>query len=182
MSITGAVPAIGTPAACVPEMTIIELKPDNSHSELYFPSCVRIPRCSGCCPSQRLHCVALNKSFEDISVSIDYRVISCSDLLFQVIRVKYSPTELRLKFEGFKVFRIEKHDKCNCDCIQKSSQCSAKQIYSESECRCLCPDTSSVHECQKSGHKFWDHNRCQCECKSVPFCSTGMVFNRTTCR
>ncbi|CAG2120473.1 unnamed protein product, partial [Medioppia subpectinata] len=126
MDVNEEMPRIGSPAACIPEMKIVELQTTNSGDELYYPSCVRIPRCSGCCSSQRLQCVAINTSFEDISV----KTIS-----FSVIRVKYSTAERRLKFEGFKVFRIERHDTCLCECIQKSTDCLPKQIYSERECR-----------------------------------------------
>ena len=103
-------------------------------------------------------------------------------MFFQVIRVKYSPIEKRLKFEGFKVFRIEKHNNCKCDCIQKQNDCSSNQIYSESECRCHCADSSAANDCQNSQNKYWDHNQCDCKCKSVPFCSTGLVFDNSTCR
>ncbi|CAG2172121.1 unnamed protein product [Oppiella nova] len=156
MDINEEIPRIASPAACIPEMKIIELQATNSGDELYYPSCVRIPRCSGCCLSQRLQCVPILTSFEDISV----------------IRVKYSTVERRLKFEGFKVFRIERHDMCSCDCIQKAVDCSPKQIYSESECRCLCPNVS----------RYWDYNDCDCKCKSMPLCSTGFSFNNITCR
>lgn len=64
------VPKIAKPAGCVPEMKIIELESTHSSNELYFPSCIRMSRCSGCCPSQRLHCIPINTSFEDITVNL----------------------------------------------------------------------------------------------------------------
>lgn len=99
-----------------------------------------------------------------------------------MIRVKYSTEEKRLKFEGFKVFRIEKHDNCSCDCIQKASDCSPNQIYSQSECRCLCPNNNEVNECQNVDNKYWDYSQCNCKCKSMPLCSTGFLFNDISCR
>ncbi|XP_054163161.1 uncharacterized protein LOC128960995, partial [Oppia nitens] len=159
-------PKIASPAGCIPEKKIIELETPDNDNELYYPSCIRISRCSGCCSSERLQCVALNTSFEDISV----------------IRVKYSSDERRLKFEGFKVFRIERHDRCVCDCIQKAFHCKPNQVYSDSECRCLCPNVSQIIDCQNSDYKQWDYNLCECKCKSIQLCSTGFVFNNNICR
>lgn len=99
-----------------------------------------------------------------------------------MIRVKYSTSENRLKFEGFKVFRIEKHDNCSCDCIQKASDCRAAQTYLKSECRCVCPNLIEANECQLDVNKYWDYNDCQCKCKSVPLCSSGLIHSNITCK
>lgn len=63
-------PKISNPAGCSLEMKIIELQIHKEYNEIYFPSCVRVPRCSGCCSSKRLLCKPLKKSFDDISVSL----------------------------------------------------------------------------------------------------------------
>lgn len=63
-------PVISSPAGCDVEMRTIEIKDPVNRNELYYPWCVRLPRCSGCCPSSRLQCVPTNISFVEINVSI----------------------------------------------------------------------------------------------------------------
>lgn len=50
----------------------LEAPQDN---ELYYPWCVRLPRCSGCCPSARLECVATNTSLVEVTVRTGLIVI-----------------------------------------------------------------------------------------------------------
>ena len=61
---------ISSPAGCDVEMRTIEIKDPLKSNELYYPWCVRIPKCSGCCPSSRLKCVPTNVSFVEINVSL----------------------------------------------------------------------------------------------------------------
>lgn len=61
-------PMITSPAGCDVEMRTVEIKDPVNKNELYYPWCVRIPRCSGCCPSSRLQCVPTNVSFVEINV------------------------------------------------------------------------------------------------------------------
>lgn len=96
--------------------------------------------------------------------------------------MRYSATENKFKFEGFKVFRIEKHDNCSCNCIQKAKDCTRAQIYSSSECRCLCPDAESARQCTADTNKLWDNNECKCKCASVQLCSSGLHYSNITCR
>lgn len=45
---------------------------DNQHSisqlNLYFPHCIRLPKCGGCCPSERLQCIARTFTLQNITV------------------------------------------------------------------------------------------------------------------
>lgn len=58
------------PVGCVPETTIAKLQEHSMVSEMLFPPCMKVERCSGCCPSKRLQCVPVNTSFEDVSVRL----------------------------------------------------------------------------------------------------------------
>lgn len=62
-------PPITSPAGCDVEKRTVEIEDKDKPHELYYPWCVRVPRCSGCCPSSRLRCVATNISHIEINVS-----------------------------------------------------------------------------------------------------------------
>lgn len=63
------IPRITSPAGCEVEMRTVEIKDPLKENELYYPWCVRVPRCSGCCPSNRLKCVPTNTSIIEVNVS-----------------------------------------------------------------------------------------------------------------
>ena len=98
-----------------------------------------------------------------------------------MLRVKYSHFEKRFVFQGFKVFRIEKHDSCACDCIQKTLDCSVGQVYVPEECRCKCKRSDLAKKCELQFNMYWDNNDCQCKCSKSMLCSTGFKFNNETC-
>ncbi|RWS30020.1 vascular endothelial growth factor A-like protein [Leptotrombidium deliense] len=157
---------ITDPAGCTPEMKTVQLNPVKAESELYFPWCVKLPRCSGCCPSRRLECVATKVTKVDITG----------------VKLQYSPISRKFKFKGLKVFKMDKHEQCSCQCIQKPADCTSTQVYRPEECRCVCRDMQNVIKCLQNHEKIWDRNICACKCKATLKCSTGFFFNDETCR
>ncbi|KAH9425502.1 Nucleolar complex protein 3 [Dermatophagoides pteronyssinus] len=130
-------------AECLPELQTIQLittAVGNNH-DLYYPHCIRLPRCSGCCPSQRLICRP--KSIINRNISI--------------IHIKYSNEQRKYRFNSIKNISIEYHQKCGCECIQKSNDCQYGQIYLENECRCVC----SLNDRLKCLH--FNYVSCRCE-------------------
>lgn len=145
----------------------------NNH-DLYYPHCIRLPRCSGCCPSQRLICRP--KSIINRNISI--------------IHIKYSNEQRKYRFNSIKNISIEYHQKCGCECIQKSNDCQYGQIYLENECRCVCSLNDRLKCLRKnqsnnnSNKKIlptfhqWNEINCQCQCR-LPLPTTTTLTNQT---
>lgn len=57
------------PATCSPENETLSIPTAPNRSEIYFPKCIKIPRCSGCCPSDRLTCQPTETSPVNVEVS-----------------------------------------------------------------------------------------------------------------
>ncbi|XP_075680126.1 PDGF- and VEGF-related factor 1 [Dermatophagoides pteronyssinus] len=182
-------------AECLPELQTIQLittAVGNNH-DLYYPHCIRLPRCSGCCPSQRLICRP--KSIINRNISI--------------IHIKYSNEQRKYRFNSIKNISIEYHQKCGCECIQKSNDCQYGQIYLPNECRCVCSLNDRLKCLRKnqsnnnSNKKIlptfhqWNEINCQCQCR-LPLstltnqtntisihqknCPFGLHFNYVSCR
>ncbi|OTF79709.1 hypothetical protein BLA29_010140, partial [Euroglyphus maynei] len=76
-------------AECVPELKTVPLiaaasagnddddggggQHRSNNQDLYYPHCIRLPRCGGCCPSQRLVCRPKSITWRNISVSRNYK-------------------------------------------------------------------------------------------------------------
>ncbi|RWS09096.1 vascular endothelial growth factor A-like protein [Dinothrombium tinctorium] len=159
-------PKITAPAGCSPELKTVEIKSNAPESEIYFPWCVKLPRCSGCCSSRRLECVATKRTTVDITG----------------VRLQYLAENSKFRLKGLKVFKMDKHEECSCQCIQKASDCNELQMYRAEECRCVCRDLQKVLQCIQQRNKFWDQGNCTCLCKSTLNCSTGLRFDQNTCR
>ncbi|KAI1296628.1 hypothetical protein HDE_04995 [Halotydeus destructor] len=162
---TPRMPKISSPAGCAVELRTVELESPKEH-EMYYPWCVRLPRCSGCCPSSRLECVPTNVSYIDVTA----------------LRLRYAKFDQKFKFEGVKVFKMMKHESCQCQCIQQPEDCSQNQVYIPEECRCVCPDKKEADACSSLPFKIWNKENCSCSCRSRPLCSTGLFFDTETCR
>lgn len=160
------VPKLFAPAGCSPEIKTIELDSPKSKSELYFPWCVKLPRCSGCCPSKRLTCIPAITSYVNITVA----------------RLKYIGKGGKYKFLGVKTFQKEKHESCRCECRQKAKDCNQFQTYNHEECRCICSDVRAAALCMAQEDKYWDYNECACKCVAAHKCSSDLRFNEKTCR
>ena len=44
------------PSGCVPQLQPVRLPPDSDSSVMYWPSCVQLERCTGCCGHDALQC------------------------------------------------------------------------------------------------------------------------------
>lgn len=93
--------AILTPvqATCIPELTTVPLAVDKKTSNIYFPQCVRVKRCGGCCGVDLLSCQP-----EETQI-----------LNYAVFTAEYSG---RGKFSNLKkeIIQVEEHTKCKCSC------------------------------------------------------------------
>ena len=151
--------------SCTLEFKNVELpRPDDV--VLYYPMCVRIARCSGCCISSRLKCTPTNITEQSVEVTL----------------LKYNADRKKLIVTGIETYKFEKHEDCGCQCIQQASDCNHHQIYIPHECRCACRDSSKAAECSADVKKIWQSDQCSCVCKHRSSCTTGTVFNEDTCK
>ena len=65
---------ISQPANCQTEQHVVELdKPENG-AIIFWPSCVRIRRCGGCCTSAMLSCKPIATSVLNVTVSLSFQI------------------------------------------------------------------------------------------------------------
>lgn len=148
----------------------------------YLPSCVRVPRCSGCCEqsgfsSALYECVATGVRHE--------RVLQVSP------SIGHSPSARSLQVTR-RVVRVPVHTGCECRCRHNpTGQCAHPlQRFSQETCSCHCPPPPA----QCPGARFWDERQCGCQCAqhrpsylankpvSPVLCSSNLFFDDRKCR
>ena len=81
-----------------------------------------------------------------------------------------------------RIFKMEQHESCRCECIQQATDCNKYQSYRPEECRCVCNDpVARAEECSKS-NRIWNPDTCTCQCKYKHTCTTGTRFNHESCK
>lgn len=160
-------PKLTSPAGCQVEMKTVDIKDPLMETHVFYPWCVRVPRCSGCCPSIRLKCVPTKTSIVNVTaVQLDYE----------------GSLNGKFKYDGLRIFHLEKHESCRCECIQQQDDCNEHQVYRPEECRCLCKDPSKADDCKKRPDKIWIQDSCQCLCRQRFNCPTGSSFSEVSCK
>ncbi|XP_022245753.1 vascular endothelial growth factor A-like isoform X2 [Limulus polyphemus] len=151
-------------AGCEPESQIVELPKPVDPLIVIWPTCTRIKKCGGCCPSTLLECVPKKTS----------------KLSLKVLKAKYSKAgDETFQFQSFEVLKLDVHEKCSCECKEKPSDCTSQQTYRADECRCMCTNHESSESCGEN--QIWDSKDCGCKCKNYLNCSTGFYFNPRSC-
>lgn len=160
------IPMITPPASCQPEMQVVELEKPVNGASFIWPPCVRVPRCGGCCTSKLLSCLPVATSIYNVTV----------------LHVVYNPqTPDAFVSQGTRIYSLEQHDRCSCNCKQDASSCGVLQRFREDECRCVCTNQYQASLCT-GPKKIWDSLDCACKCRRIMDCSTGSYFNPLECR
>ncbi|CAG2173078.1 unnamed protein product [Oppiella nova] len=164
--------AYGVQAVCAPELRTVELEdsPDGDHNSIYFPKCVRIKRCGGCCgASQLLECSPTKKSYKTVRRAH--------------IRMKRSADGRPLPNLSHHSVSVEEHEECGCQCRVGPQQCDPfLHRYRLELCRCECLNARDQLECKSLGtYRIWDSSECRCKCIVTKLCSTGYYFDDHTC-
>lgn len=153
------------PATCKPELRTISLMENKDPTLIYYPMCVRLEQCGGCCNHELLECQPTKTSPVNVTLMMTNYVGNKT-----------------LKFIGKKTITLLKHEACSCDCKSKPKDCRGRQVYRKNECRCACVDEDEERECSEQPDKLWDSSTCQCTCREVQECSSGYVFDSSSCR
>lgn len=184
---------------CSLELQTIDLNAEYSTSMdtiRYYPSCMKVARCSGCCSGgnflyeQLYGCFPTGTIYKDI---IQYG---------QTIDKFARPGQNHIKIKQRKV-KVAIHTGCFCGCNNNPlGDCYYKQSqrFNNLTCKCECLESFKQIEidCGKrftfSGPMFWDKNRCECRCpqyyfgyiqnrpESNPVCLPGSRFDHKYCR
>lgn len=159
--------SIAKPANCQIEQHVIELEKPENEAMIFWPSCIRVRRCGGCCTSKLQACKPLQTSILHVTV----------------LQMKYNhQTPNSFEDQGIRIFSIEQHEQCRCTCKEGPDDCNPDvHRYKPEECRCVCKNKEAAINCTGS-NKFWDPKDCLCKCRTVGLCSSGRFFNELSCR
>ncbi|CAG2116070.1 unnamed protein product, partial [Medioppia subpectinata] len=162
----------GEQAVCAPELRAVELEsPEGNQNSIFFPKCVRIKRCGGCCgPSRLLECTPTKKS---------YKIIKRAH-----IRIRRSVDGRAVPNLSQHSTNVEEHEECRCECRVKQTDCDPYiHKYRPELCKCECLNTKDQMECRlNNAYRVWDSSECRCKCIHTKLCSTGLHFDDHTCR
>ncbi|XP_074595830.1 uncharacterized protein LOC141850965 [Brevipalpus obovatus] len=156
------------PGNCSPENRTIAVDPDENSNEIYFPSCVKLPKCAGCCPSERLICRAVETKRIEVPVY--------ARQLFSKLN--------KPQLTGWKrkTLILHQDERCECQCIQQKKDCGPQHDFIKEECRCRCKNLSSARECrEKYPLKKWNTDQCTCDCVRRETCPSNLSFDEKTC-
>ncbi|CAL4156417.1 unnamed protein product [Meganyctiphanes norvegica] len=162
-SFSNAIIIDGEQAICKPELKTVELK--TPPGDLYFPRCVRLLHCGGCCIGD---------------------LLSCQPTATQPVYIKVMKVANNMRGRpspSYELIEEEEHLACTCDCRIQAHHCDPDtQVYRQTHCDCVCKDTPEQSWCLASNLHSWDINKCKCHCRRPRDCGTGEVFDHTTCR
>ncbi|XP_076319553.1 uncharacterized protein LOC143230242 isoform X1 [Tachypleus tridentatus] len=145
-------------ATCHPRPVPFQVPQPSDPASIFYPACVELHRCVGCCGHSQLTCTAT----------------SVKNVSRQVIELSLFPETGITKIKSLS---FEEHTSCVCQCKTKPEDCSTSQQYKEDSCQCVCPFLQSCPE-----HQSWNTTLCACVCKEVQYCSSGLYFNTDVCR
>lgn len=119
-------------ATCQPVDTIISLVPKDERDPtiFYFPSCVLVKQCGGCCAHSGTSCVPIEESDKQVIVK----------------KTKFV-NEPKLANLGDVTMTIKEHNKCKCLCKKTASDCNSLQRFIRSQCRCECLNLKEADQC-----------------------------------
>ncbi|KAL7629995.1 UNVERIFIED_CONTAM: hypothetical protein RMT77_019885 [Armadillidium vulgare] len=158
-------------ATCTPEEHTVPLNLPQEEGVSYFPTCVRVKRCGGCCLLSHHSCQP------STARTIKAKVLKAGGTVTRSRRRVSRQAE-----PEYISVDVEEHLSCDCKCKLKESECNpAIQTYSEHQCECLCKDKDKEQACLGSRDHFWSYDQCECLCRKTISCSSGQEFDHKTC-
>ncbi|KAL5012758.1 hypothetical protein ScPMuIL_011309 [Solemya velum] len=151
------------PDRCQPRLRTVVIPRDPDPSVMYWPTCTRIERCGGCCPTEILECLPVK--MEMVAVN--------------VLKTRESWPASDLDYQGPFPVLIQRDLDCEPRCRIQPHHCNPLQHYNEWTCSCDCNDDQS-NKC--GDRKIWDKDMCSCVCPVVKKCRGVFEFSESTCR
>jgi len=204
----GSDPVMATSASCAPENRTVHLPLPRKDGNLYFPTCVRLPRCGGCCASLQLACRPTATKLHEYKVlsvapssSNARRSMSGDGSRFRGSRrpsrsrsigsrsrsrsTRSRSTRSRKKRQTTNYYYVKEveHLACGCQCRVQEEDCRpAVHDYDKTNCQCKCRNTDEKQKCQSlAADHYWDNDSCKCLCSKVLSCSTTQFFDHASC-
>lgn len=148
----------------------------------YFPSCVLIKQCGGCCAHTGTSCTPTDESEKEVTIK----------------KTKFTGGS-KLQAMGDITVTVKEHNRCKCQCKKTASDCNSLQKFIANQCRCECSNIHEAEECAKVRDtrilsslmlnqtyfqdplKLFDPKNCACVCRDERDCQTGYEFEQHSC-
>ncbi|KAK3881823.1 hypothetical protein Pcinc_013755 [Petrolisthes cinctipes] len=182
-------------ANCKPELTTVSLDLPKKPTPIFFPTCVRIEQCGGCCYGPLLTCrptvteVVRLKVLKTTSSAASSRNSNTNNRPGSGSERSRGTTTRRRRrrrqsVPSFHEVQVERHTACGCGCRVQASDCNLQvQDYREGECACVCKNRDEKTKCEEQNStKYWDNASCNCYCRRPLDCSTGQFFSHESCK
>jgi hypothetical protein len=142
----------------------VEIPPDAVNPNTFFwPPCVNVSRCGGCCVHDALTCTPVTRRLDD----------------FTVAKMIFDSTGT-VVWSGEVLIQLEAHTACDCSCRVLAADCNNRtQRYDADSCSCRCINESLSGSCQAPKH--WSQQLCACVCPNMLNCLDDEYFNYATC-
>ena len=121
-------------ATCKPIETLVSTVPadERDPTVFYYPSCVLVSQCGGCCAHSGTTCSPTEESEKQVFVK----------------KTKYAGGQ-KLVAVGNITVTIKEHTKCRCQCKKTASDCNSLQKFVANQCRCECMNLDEAESCSK---------------------------------
>jgi hypothetical protein len=122
-------------ATCQPIDQVVSVIPKDERDPtvLYFPSCVLIKQCGGCCAHSGTTCSPVDEAEKTVTVK----------------KTKYQAGAKRLQSLGDITVTVKEHKKCKCQCKKTAADCNSLQRFIPGQCSCECTNLKEAEECTK---------------------------------
>ncbi|XP_033110983.1 uncharacterized protein LOC117112038 [Anneissia japonica] len=172
---------------CIPRVKIVDVPKGDDPNVFFWPPCVTLRKCSGCCTSDLYECTAVRtqpvvinvlkylpnfgdggREFEEYSITME-EDDSCQCLC----KVQQKHCNLN----------IHRYAQCSCQCIRGKQTCTDTMYWDTQTCSCVCNATPQQRVCSRKRQVF-NEESCQCECKkhARERCQLPKVFNELKCK
>lgn len=121
-------------ATCKPIETLVSTVPadERDPTVFYYPSCVLVSQCGGCCAHSGTTCSPTEESEKQVFVK----------------KTKYAGGQ-KLVAVGNITVTVKEHTKCRCQCKKTASDCNSLQKFVANQCRCECMNLDQAESCSK---------------------------------
>lgn len=166
-------------ANCKPELRTVELDLPLDPHTTYYPTCVRVEQCGGCCFGPLLTCRPSVTKVLKVKVLKTTTSSSGSSR-----RNRTGRRRRRENSVSYHTLSVVKHTACECGCKVQASDCNSTiHTYREGECACVCKDRDEKSKCEEQNStKYWSDETCSCYCRKPQACGSGEYFSQVSCR
>jgi len=153
-------------ATCQPVDTIVSLVPpdEKDPTVFYFPSCILIKQCGGCCAHTGTTCSPTEETDKQVTIK----------------KTKFTGGT-KLQAMGEVTVNVKEHNRCRCQCKKTASDCNSLQRFIANQCRCECTNIQEAEDCATNPTKLWDIKSCACVCRDEKDCPSGLQYDQSTC-